>query len=238
MNAALFLAYDLYLLQLVNNLPESLIDRLRQPLSFQGARYEVAIASIFARAGFAIQWFENKGASQPKHCEFTATHYPSGTVLYIEAKSRVRRGVLGASGEFNETTDIRGDVRGLYQKALTQGPPDKPFLIFIDVNLPSDSLPPMAGPDQSIGLDVVPWAMEIETMLKDDWGIDGKGHTVDTAVIVTNFSPHFGESDVPSPNGTFFIIDSPKPKNPILVPDVMNEVFMAIRRYSLIPHDV
>ena len=238
MNAALFLAFDLYLLQLVNKLPDSLVERLRDPLSFQGARYEAAIASIFARAGFQVEWFDNKGPNQSKHCEFIAAHKDTGTLIHVEAKSRVRRGVLHEPGTFNEQTDVKGDVRGLYQSALTQAPPDKPFLIFIDANLPADSLPPMEEPDHSVAVANVPWALQIDTMLRDDWNIDGKDKTADTAVIITNFAPHFGDSDIPSPQNSFFIVDSPKPLNPIEVPFVMNDVFTAMRQYGVIPHDV
>jgi hypothetical protein len=33
--------------------------------------------------------------------------------------------------------------------------------------------------------------VEIETMLKDDWAIEGRDKTPETAVIITNFAPHF-----------------------------------------------
>ena len=45
------LGFDLFCLQQVDLLQDSLIERLRNHRGFQGARYEVAVASIFARAG-------------------------------------------------------------------------------------------------------------------------------------------------------------------------------------------
>jgi hypothetical protein len=56
--AYLCFGYDLYWLQLVHRLPESVIKRLRDFRDFQGARYEVLIAAIFARAGFEIEWID------------------------------------------------------------------------------------------------------------------------------------------------------------------------------------
>jgi hypothetical protein len=163
--AALGLAYDLYFLQLVNKVPESLVDRLRDPVAFQGARYEIAIAATFARAGFEIELLDEK-VKKEKHCEFIAKHKRTGTEVYVEAKSRVRPGVLNAPGEFDETKVVKAGVRQLYQSALTQAPPDKVFFIFIDVNLPTDSLPAPEEPTHAISFDKIPWMVEIETMLK------------------------------------------------------------------------
>jgi hypothetical protein len=87
-NASLSLAYDLYFLQLVNKLPASLVDRLRDRVQFQGARYEIAIASNFVRAGFDIELLDEK-VKKEKHCEFIAKHKRTGTEVYVEAKSRV-----------------------------------------------------------------------------------------------------------------------------------------------------
>ncbi|MBI3680852.1 MAG: hypothetical protein HY235_10705 [Acidobacteria bacterium] len=100
MKAAELLAYDLYLLQLVNKLPDSLVERLRDRVAFQGARYEVAIASIFARADFEIELLDEK-VKKTKHCEFVAKHKRSGIEVFVEAKSRRRRGVLNEKGTQN-----------------------------------------------------------------------------------------------------------------------------------------
>ena len=96
-------------------------------------------------------------------------------------------------GTFDDTKEVKAGVRQLYQSALTQAPQDKVFLIFIDVNLPTDTLPPPEEPTHSIPYDNIPWMVEIETMLKDDWAIEGRDKTPETAVIITNFAPHFGE---------------------------------------------
>jgi SEC-C motif-containing protein len=238
MRAALSLAYDLYFLQLINKLPDSLIERLRDMKSFQGARYEIAVAATFARADFDIELLDEK-VKKEKHCEFIAKHKRTGAEVYVEAKSRVRRGVLNQPGTFDETKGVKGDVRGLYQSALTQAPPDKPFLIFIDANLPTDDLPTPDRPAvYGIPFDKIPWMVEIETMLKDDWGIEGKGKTPETAVVITNFAPHFGEEDAVAPQGFFGIIPSPNPQNPLLDPYVADDLFYCLLHYGSVPKEI
>src|SRR5262249_18915643 len=132
--ALLALGYDLFCLQAKNALPEFLIEKLRSNLDFQGARYEVAVAAIMARAGFEITYLDDK-AVQQKHCEFIAQHKATGINIGVEAKSRVRPGVLNTKGEFNYTEDWRG-IWQLVRAARKQKPPGLPFFIFVDVNLP------------------------------------------------------------------------------------------------------
>lgn len=79
--------YDLYWLQLIHKLPDSVIERLKDFRAFQGARYEVLIAAIFARAGFEIEWIDDDNASG-KHPEFIATHKITGKKVGVETKSR------------------------------------------------------------------------------------------------------------------------------------------------------
>jgi SEC-C motif len=236
-NAALSLAYDLYFLQLVNKLPASLVDRLRDRVQFQGARYEIAIAATFVRAGFEIELLDEV-VKKEKHCEFIAKHRQTNTEVYVEAKSRVRPGVLNEAGTFDETKTVKAGVRQLYQSALSQAPHDKVFLIFVDVNLPTDTLPPPEEPTHSVPYDNIPWMIEIETMLKDDWNIDGRDKTAETAVIITSFAPHFGESDAAAPTNVFAIVPSPKPKNPLVDPYVTDDLFFALRNYATVPKEL
>jgi hypothetical protein len=237
MAAVLSLGYDLWFLQLEYKLPNSWVERLRDTNQFQGARYEVAIASIFVRADFVLTLLDEKVKGQ-KHCEFIAKHKTTGIEVYVEAKSRVRRGVLNQEGEFNEETDVKGDTRGLYQSALSQAPNDRPFFIFADVNLPSDQLPDPEDEAHSIPYNKIPWMAEIEKMLKDDWGTEGRGLSPDTAVIVTNFSPHFGERDAATPVNIFASVPAPNPKNPLMAQVVMDDLFYCLRHYGSVPKDV
>ena len=115
MVALLALGYDFYCLQSRNKLPEFLVSRLRDGKQFQSARYEVAVAAIMARAAFEIEFLDDKNVEE-KHCEFIATHKGSGFEFGVEAKSRVRPGVLLERGTFAHDEDVKGLVR-LLRKA-------------------------------------------------------------------------------------------------------------------------
>lgn len=236
--AGLSFAYDLYFLQIVNKLPDSLVERLRDPVAFQGARYEVCVAAIFSHADFEITLLD-ESVKKDKHCEFIAKHKRTGTEVYVEAKSRKRRGVLHEPGTFDEAKDIKGDVVGLYQRALTQAPPNNPFFIFIDANLPTTHQP-LPQPDALGGmpLDHLRWMVEIEKRLQDDWAIEGVGPSKDTAVIVTNYAPYFGADDRRAPPSVFSIFPAPRPANPLLDPYVMDDLFFCLRHYGQVPKQI
>jgi hypothetical protein len=92
----------------------------------------LAVGGCLARLGFAIEWHS---AKTTKHCEFTARH-PGGEVVAVKAKSRHRPGL--PHGESSPPTPQRADIEGLYREALTQNPNDRPFGIFLDVNMPPE----------------------------------------------------------------------------------------------------
>jgi hypothetical protein len=96
---------------------------------FQGARYEILVASLFARCGFQIGFI---GDPSKRNAEFIAS---KGTEkIAVEAKSRHRAGVLHERGEFADQAPA--EIKRLYESALGQNPNTVPFVIFIDVNLP------------------------------------------------------------------------------------------------------
>lgn len=135
------LGYDLYCLQAKNALPSFVVERLRERRSFQGARYEIAAAAVMQRAGFDVRFLDSANQAQ-KHCEFMATCRLTGVQAGVEAKSRVRPGVLNAPGDRQDATgdDICG-FANLVRKAKRQAPEGVPFFIFLDVNVPpSDKL--------------------------------------------------------------------------------------------------
>jgi hypothetical protein len=129
-----------------------LVDRLRDHAEFQGARYECAIAAAFIRCGFSIAWASGPG---PK-CEFVATQRLTGESIAVEVKSRRRPGTFNQAGEVPDRASLKFDVEHLYKRALKQCPNDKPFGIFIDVNLP-----PEIGWEQP----GIPWEEEMKAMM-------------------------------------------------------------------------
>jgi hypothetical protein len=125
-------AEDLYRLALVDQLPEQTLKRLRKRESFQGARYELALAASFVRAGFELAWLSDTR----KHAEFSATLKATNEQILVEAKSRRRPGILHETGSPPHLNEIRADVCNLYREALKKETDGKPFLISIDVNVP------------------------------------------------------------------------------------------------------
>lgn len=95
MRLVLQLAYDLYTLAHNIFVRDSLLDRLRDADQFPGARYEAHVAASLVRSGFSID-FEDESDRSRSHCEFAATHPPTGRTYSVEAKHRTRPPVPGA----------------------------------------------------------------------------------------------------------------------------------------------
>jgi hypothetical protein len=125
-------ADDIYQLQHALRTPRKIIERLRSMREFQGARYEILVASLFARCGFDIEFVDDQGKKNP---EFFATK--TGERIAVEAKSRRRSGVLHERGVYVAGAEpAQARIRRLFQEALLQDPGGVPFVVFIDVNLP------------------------------------------------------------------------------------------------------
>ena len=97
MRALHVLADDLYQLAHALEPPRKILTRLRDPRQFQGARYEILAASLFARCGLEIEFIEDSTKRNP---EFIAEK--DGERIAVEAKSRHRAGVLNERGAFSE----------------------------------------------------------------------------------------------------------------------------------------
>jgi hypothetical protein len=126
------LAYDLYLIKHNAELQKRILERLRHPEQFQGARFELVVAAAMVVAGFEIN-YEDEADGSRKHAEFTAKHR-SGVSVAVEAKSRHRDGALGFKSPGKKVTD-KIEVDGILRAALAKEP-DAPYFIFIEVNLP------------------------------------------------------------------------------------------------------
>ena len=126
------LAYGLYLLEHNAHLQKRLLQRLRDPAQFQGARFEAAVAAIMLAAGYDLQFANDKLPG--KHPEFIAVSKEGSRQLAVEAKSRHRGGVLGFPGARSEPVDSF-DVAGLLRGALEKNTID-PLLVFIELNSP------------------------------------------------------------------------------------------------------
>jgi len=122
--------YDLLCLEHRFALPKELIERLKDSVSFQSARYELAIAAMLVKAGFDIMWIKR---SDKKSCELMATHRKTCWSFGVEVKSKRTPNVLNESGQESNNNDIK-PLKRLLKKALKQAPENSGYIIFIDQN--------------------------------------------------------------------------------------------------------
>lgn len=221
---ALFvLADDVYQVEHALKTPKKIVRRLREHRGFQGARYEILAASLFARCGFDIEFIDDKTKKNP---EFFATRTNSGEKIAIEAKSRHRPGVLHEPGTAPEVTVLRGDVERLLHEALQQNPGGLPFFVFIDLNLPLTPGVPTEGK---------PWFKDLKEIFgRIEAGTPGQQDNF-TGVIFTNFGWYYSR-EKGTPGGEYLMVNSFDPRFP-----VSEETWQLLRRaldeYGFIPDE-
>ena len=128
--------YDLFTIRDNAKLHARLKERLLKLDSFQGARHELAVASMCVAAGFDIE-FEDDSDNQRNHTEFIGTDKITGAKIAVEAKSRHRKGVKGFASGRDIPPEQEVAVRGLVLDGFdnTKGC-QYPSYIFVDANLP------------------------------------------------------------------------------------------------------
>ena len=127
-------AYGLYLLDHNAELQGRIIQRLKNPGNFQGAYYDLQVASAFLLAGFTLALEDETDPSQ-KHCEFNATSPVTGKKYWVEAKMRAVAGELGrttADGTTKSSNPLSSLIKQL-NGALSK-PADCERMIFLDLN--------------------------------------------------------------------------------------------------------
>lgn len=122
------LAYNLYLIaHNVHDIETRLIERLKNPNSFQGAFYETRVAAELVKAGFELE-YEDEADKSRTHCEFTATFSRTKRRFSVEAKSRpiALRGVAG------KALRVGRQLHGALEKKA-----NFERVVFIDINRPT-----------------------------------------------------------------------------------------------------
>lgn len=177
-----------------DGLPAGLVDRLRDPIAFQGARYELSVAALFARLDCEIDFLDEREELRGKsRAEFVARHRPTDQQFAVEAKSRHRPGVLNERGEPNDNDPLSGDaraVRKLFVKALEKDVGDLPYLIFVDINAPVER--------EVFGLDKE-WAKGIQKWMNRLDKPTAENPDRYNGLFVTNFAPHYQGDDLALP---------------------------------------
>jgi hypothetical protein len=128
-------AYGLYLLEHNAELQTRLLNRLKDPGNFQGAYYELQVASGFLLAGFKLA-LEDETDPRQKHCEFNATSPTTGRKYWVEAKMRAVAGELGRTTADGATTKATKPLSSLIKhlNAALAKPADCERMIFLDLN--------------------------------------------------------------------------------------------------------
>jgi hypothetical protein len=203
------------------------IRRLKNKDQFQGARYELVVAATMVRAGYTINYEDERDGSK-KHTEFIAQHRGTGTVVSVEAKSRHRAGVLGQPGDLGET--IKADVGRLLTQAVLKQPLN-PFVIFVDLNVP-----PLPR-DWATNFAATPLAKELmkTTHRAGQHFEDGKEHF--NAAFFTNFPHHYAEEDQDDPPKHHLVALSGNPLYPIKDKSCLFAIGEALNKYGRIPKD-
>lgn len=221
------LAWDVASLIQASNLPYALVDRLRDARAYQGARYEIAVAAMFARLDFEVEFLdEDAQLRSQKHVEFVVTHRPSGQQIAVEAKSRHRAGVLNEEGDADPDDPLRGDmrgVRGLFVKAVEKAPENIPFVIFIDINAPLDPAEPFEKE----------WQQQVKTWLGRFREPTAETPDIYNALVITNFSPHYSRDDL-AQAGEWLAVVPFHTRVPIGF-DLMSMLSAALDNYGRVP---
>jgi hypothetical protein len=220
LTALLCIAFDVYSVRHAMKMPESLLKRLRNPDQFQGARYELAIAAVFARAGYELEWLSDSDRKLP---EFIAHHSESKIEIAVEAKSRHRPGVLGRAGPRPPAEELEPDVARLMRDALKKETGARPFVVCLDLNLPTQD----ASTFEQRGTELH------ERVLQPFWGNDETSSAPFSAAFLTNYSWHWDGED-PAGDPMSFVAVPGKPH--IWLPENERELLStALFQYGSIP---
>jgi hypothetical protein len=194
--ALLVLADDVLQLAQALDTPPKVSARLGDMHDFQGATYEILVASLFARCGFQIGFIEDATKRNP---EFIASK--GSERIAVEVKSRHRAGVLHEHGAVAD--DAPAEIKRLYESALGQNPRGMPFVVFIDVNLPLTPGVPISQKR---------WVRE--AMQAFEYRRHEERTDTDTALILTNFGWYFSRDSRLAP-GEFIPARHENPEYPV-----------------------
>jgi len=197
------LAFDVYLLANAGVLDDKLINRLKIKDQYQGARYEITVASTFIKAGWSIEWCEDiRGVKIP---EFIATSPDGKHKIAVEAKSKHRDGILHKGGVFDPLNAEKGNMLYLYKDALAKETFGLPYVIFLDLNSPQA----IAKSDKEH------WLKDLLALF-DAVDPSHNEKTIDkqNLVVSTNFSPHYDGKST-AIGGQYVIAYSPNAEHPI-----------------------
>jgi hypothetical protein len=183
--AFLNLAYNIYLIahhtaRGGDRIVAGYVDRLKSVRSddFTGALFETYAAAAFLKAGFTLE-FENEKDGSISHVEFIPTYPKTGKKFSVEVKSRERAPADGVGGEMEVDDVKRLRVASKLNKALRKNA-EHARVVMIEINVPEVVLTEEGWPASAM--------KQIEDNEKTDFP-DG-GEKPSAYVFVTNHAFH------------------------------------------------
>ncbi len=230
--ALLSLAFDVWLLTHSGYMRDEWLTKLRSRDQYQGARYEVGVASLFVRMGCALEFYDNdrieEDGNPPKRAEFIAIHSLTGNRVAVEAKSRHVHGVIHTPGSTNYRSALNGNISDLYKKALLKVTDGLPLIIFIDVNSPTEV---------NDTVQTTQWFADVRRSFDSRPEPTEEKPDKQAALFVTNFSSHYQGSNV-SHSGQHLFVGSPYSEHPLVdgyYGEFMKRLLRSVGNYGYVP---
>lgn len=218
------IAWDLFVAQDNFQLPQDLLDRIKNRKNYQGAWYELYIISSLLRAGCSLE-YEDERNGNTRHVELHATDARTKQVMAVEAKSRHRNGAL----DFRDKTQrdsVSLGIQKLIDDAMRK-PTLAPYYVFIDVNF------------GIIGVEdfFLQYRDEICSIIdaleeKHDKGL---GSPLSGYFITNNPTHYIGNELVPPGSGFDLFIEAKKPRNGKCSAEFLSRVGDGLRKHESIP---
>lgn len=228
----LSLAFDVWLLTQNGYMRNDWLERLCNYDAFQGARYEVGVASLFVRIGCELEFYDSdkpdKDGKLPKRAEFVAVHKPTNNRVAVEAKSRHVHGVIHMPGTIKYRQALKGDITKLYKKALEKTTDNLPLIVFIDVNSPTEINQKVQNTQ---------WFADVKRSFDSRPEPTPENPDKHAALFVTNFSSHYQDSEVSHP-GQHLFMGSVHTENPFTdgpTGEFMKKLLRAAGNYGYVP---
>lgn len=217
-------AYDLFVVADNQRLDEKLLERLKHPEHFQGARHELFAEATCIRAGYTIE-HEDESSRLSRHAEFTATHRLTGEKVSVEAKSKHRPGVMGRGGDREVAGEYDLRIGKLLNDAIAKNPPH-PLVVFLDLNLPWEIA------DEILSL---PPKRPVINKVLDMGRVGEEKLDLVSLLVATNHPAHYGQDEEETSKAHVCSIISLKPVKPLQQPEALKEIHDAAMKFTHYP---
>lgn len=225
-------AYDLYTVEKNGRLDDELFSRLKHRMQFQGARHELFAEATCLRAGYVIE-YENEKDKSKRHVEFTATHKSTKQKISVEAKSKHRAGILGFPGKPQPEKELNLRFGHLINDAIEKNPPH-PLVIFLDTNLPTTIANKIYRPE-SINPTTPP---KLFIKLLDRIRKEHEEKDPYNLIVFTNHPHYYAKEDEADPKKDLLSVISQIPIKPATNFQAIIDLHEAANKYGNIPKEL